>query len=108
MDRPAPYTLAELTELGDHCTERARAASKVERRMRKVVAIVLLQGRKGETFDGIVTGVTDRGTFARLLAPPAEGRIVSGHEGLDVGDYVRLRLAGTDVERGFIDFERVS
>ena len=73
--------------------------------MRKVTAIVMLQGREGEVFDAIVTGVTDRGVFARLLAPPAEGRIMRGELGLDVSDHVRLRLAGTDLERGFIDFE---
>jgi hypothetical protein len=31
-----------------------------------------------------------------------------GFEGLDVGDRVRVELKGTDVERGFIDFARVS
>ena len=29
-----------------------------------------------------------------------------GFEGLDVGDRLRVRLVHTDVERGFIDFER--
>ncbi len=104
--RPAPYSFAELSAIAAHCSERASAANKVERRMRKVTAIVLLEGREGEVFDAIVTGVTDRGVFARLLAPPAEGRIMRGERGLDVGDHVRLRLAGTNLERGFIDFER--
>jgi len=30
-----------------------------------------------------------------------------GFEDLDVGDHVRVKLIGTDVERGFIDFVRV-
>jgi exoribonuclease-2 len=104
--QPAPYTFDELTAIAAHCSERASAANKVERRMRKVTAIVLLEGREGEVFDAIVTGVTGRGVFARLLRPPAEGRIMRGEHGLDVGDHVRLRLTGTDLERGFIDFER--
>jgi exoribonuclease-2 len=35
-----------------------------------------------------------------------EGRIVTGFEGLDVGDRVRVKLLHTDVELGFIDFAR--
>jgi exoribonuclease-2 len=35
-----------------------------------------------------------------------EGRLERGFAGLDVGDRVRVRLIGTDVERGFIDFAR--
>ena len=51
-----------------------------------------------------MTGVTDSGTFARLLAPPAEGRVVRGERGWDVGDKVRLKLLATDPIRGFIHF----
>jgi exoribonuclease-2 len=60
----------------------------------------------GETFEAIVTGVKEKGTFARLLRPPADGRIVRGWQGLDVGDRVRVRLLSTNPERGFIDFAR--
>lgn len=101
-----PYDEAELEALAAHCTERASAANKVERRMRKAAAAVLLADRVGDVFDAIVTGVTDKGTFARLLDPPAEGRVMSGEGGMDVGDRVRLRLLDTDPRRGFIDFGR--
>jgi exoribonuclease-2 len=105
-DKAVPYTADDLARIADHCTERDRAAKKVERKMRKVAAAVLLAGRIGQEFDAIVTGVTPKGTFARLIAPPAEGRVVRGERGLDVGDKVRVRLVGTDPERGFIDFAR--
>lgn len=42
----------------------------------------------------------------RLLAPPAEGQLISGEAGLDIGDRVRIELVATDVERGYIDFAR--
>jgi len=82
------------------------AARKVERRMRKAAAASLLSARIGETFDAVVTGVKPGGTFARLSRPPADGRIMRGWRGLDVGDRVRVRLVSTNPERGFIDFAR--
>ncbi len=99
------YTPEELEELARHCTERENEAQKVERQVRKSAAALLLAGRIGETFGAIVTGASEKGTWVRLLALPVEGRLERGCEGLDVGDRVRVRLAATDVERGFIDFE---
>ena len=103
----APYTDDELTEIAKHCTEREDAARKVERTMRKVAAALLLSSRIGQTFRGIVTGVNRNGTFVRLLTPPAEGRVVRHQEGMDVGEYVQVRLLGTDADKGWIDFEGV-
>ena len=54
----------------------------------------------------MVTGVTEKGTFARVLNPPADGRVVRGERGLEVGEKVRVRLLSTDPERGFLDFAR--
>jgi len=104
---PSPYTADELDVIAAHCTEMENAARKVERSMRKVVAATLLSHRIGETFDAIVTGVNQSGTFARLTHPPAEGRVVRGEHGLDVGDRVRVKLVEVDVEKGYIDFARV-
>ncbi len=103
-NRPVPYTDDELIEIAGHCTERENAIRKVERLIRKIAAAVLLTPRIGETFDAIVTGVADKGTFARLLRPPAEGRVVTGEHGLDVGDRIKVRLVDTEPMRGFIDF----
>ena len=49
----------------------------------------------------------DKGTWVRITHPLAEGRLVEGFAGLDVGDTLRVRLIHTDVQRGFIDFARV-
>jgi VacB/RNase II family 3'-5' exoribonuclease len=102
---PSPYSEAQLSDLAAHCTERETAARHVERFMKKVAAALLLGPRVGETFDAIVTGVSPKGTFARLLGIPAEGRIIRGDKGLDVGYKVRLRLLNVDPERGFIDLQ---
>ena len=37
---------------------------------------------------------------------PVEGRLEKGFQGLDVGDRVRVRLIGTNPQRGFIDFAK--
>ena len=104
--RQSPYSNKELEDLATHCTAQEDAAEKVERQMRKSAAALLLSTRIGDHFEGIVTGASPKGTWVRIFDPPAEGRLVRGTSDLDVGDRVRVRLAHTDVEQGFIDFER--
>ena len=103
---PLPYTLPELTELARHCTVQEDAATKVERQVNKSAAALLLSGKIGQTFDAIVTGAADKGTWVRLFQPSTEGRLTLGFQGLKVGDHVRVKLLHTDVQRGFIDFGR--
>lgn len=102
-----PYSDDELIAHAAHCTDRENAARKVERTMRKVAAAALLSPRIGDEFDAIVTGAADKGVFVRLFHPPAEGRVVRGEQGMDVGDKVRVRLVDTEVSKGFIDFVRI-
>ena len=103
---PAPYSQDELTAIATHCTEREDAARKVERLMRKVAAACLLNSRIGEMFDAIVTGASPKGTYVRLLKTPAEGRVIRGAQGMNVGDKVRVKLVSVEVAKGFIDFAR--
>jgi VacB/RNase II family 3'-5' exoribonuclease len=104
---PSPYSETELNAIAAHCTEREDAARKVERKMRKVAAAVLMRDRIGEEFSAIVTGVTPKGTFARTLKPPVDGLVVRGEKGLRVGEKIQVRLLSAEPERGFIDFGRV-
>ena len=101
-----PYALDELDTLARHSTEQQGNADKVERSVRKSAAALLLAPRLGQRFDAIVTGASDKGTWVRIPDPVAEGRVVRGFEGLDVGDRVRVELVHTDAARGFIDFAR--
>jgi exoribonuclease-2 len=101
-----PYSDDELTAVAANCTQKGDAARKVEREMSKRLAAVAMQHRIGEVFDAIVTGVTDRGTFVRVLQPHIEGLLAQGQQGLDVGDRLRAKLVRTDVQKGFIDFAR--
>jgi len=101
---PVPYGQGELSELAAHCTERENAAEKVERQVRKSAAAALLSSRIGATFSGVVSGASEKGTWVRVSDPPVEGKLLHDRPGLDVGDQVRVKLGGVDVERGFIDF----
>jgi ribonuclease R len=104
--KPMPYTVDELAELAAHCTKQEDAANKVERQARKAAAASLLANRVGDTFEGFVTGASSKGTWVRILRPPTEGKVVRGAKGLDIGDRVKVKLLGVDVEQGFIDFGR--
>ncbi|MGO9580006.1 MAG: RNB domain-containing ribonuclease [Desulfobaccales bacterium] len=106
--KPAPYSKAELDALAVHCTEAEDAAKKVERQVGKAAAALLLQSRIGERFDSIVTGAAAKGTWARLLTVPVEGKLVAGFEGVDVGERIRVQLISVDVQRGFIDFKKIN
>jgi exoribonuclease-2 len=105
--RPPPYSAAELQALAEHCTAQEDAVRKVERRVRKSEAALLLESRLGERFDAIVTGASETDCWVRILTPPAEGKLVAGAGGLEVGHRLRVRLVAADVERGFIDFVRI-
>jgi exoribonuclease-2 len=104
--QPPPYTIDELGELARHCTQQEDSATKVERRVRKSAAALLLSHRIGERFDAIVTGASPKGTYVRIDHPAAEGRVVHGAEGLEVGDRLLVKLVDTDFERGYVDFAR--
>jgi exoribonuclease-2 len=102
--RPAPYTDEALADIARNCTVKAGEARKVEREMSKRIAAVAMSHRVGESFDAIVTGVTPKGTFVRVLKPHVEGLLVRSERAVDVGDTLRVTLVRTDADRGYIDF----
>jgi len=104
--KPAPYSDAQLDSIAHNCTLKEDAARKVERVMNKRIAAVALHHRIGEMFRAVVTGVTPKGTFVRVLGPPAEGLLIHGQQGVDVGDQLQVKLVSTDPRRGYLDFAR--
>ncbi|MGA9901437.1 MAG: RNB domain-containing ribonuclease [Terriglobales bacterium] len=102
--RPGPYSDEDLASIAANCTQKGDAERKVEREMSKRLSAVAMSHRLGETFDAIVTGVTPKGTFVRVLQPHIEGLLAQGAQGLHIGDKLRAKLTRTDVQHGFIDF----
>jgi exoribonuclease-2 len=102
----SPYSDQQLDSIAHNCTLKEDAARKVERVMNKRIVAVALQRRIGETFAAVVTGVTPKGVFVRVLDPPAEGLLIHGQQGVDVGDKLQVKLVSTDPQQGYIDFVR--
>lgn len=102
-----PYRDEDLVALAEHCTIKEDDATKVERRMQKSAAAMVLTPQIGQRFDAMVTGVNEKGTWVRLFVPPIEGKLVQGAQGVDVGDHITVQLVHTDVQNGYIDFKRL-
>ena len=100
----ATYSDVQLDAIAQRCTLMEDGARKVERDMQKRIAAVVLHPHIGQSYQAIVTGVNNYGTFVRTLDPHVDGKLVQGGKGLDVGDRVTVKLVSTDPERGFIDF----
>lgn len=101
----SPYRHDELINMADWLTDREKSSQKVERFMLKAAAAELLNDSIGRVYDAIVTGASEKGTYVRIYDPPVEGKVMSGEEGLFVGQKVRVRLIMTNPGRGYIDFE---
>lgn len=102
-----PYSVEQLEEIARHCTMKEDDVRKVERQVEKSAMAMLMKSRIGEVFEAIVTGASPKGTWVRLYHPHAEGKLVDGYKGLEVGQKLKVRLIQIDIEEGFIDFERI-
>lgn len=101
---PCPYTNEELEAHALRCTEAEDLSKKLERFTRKCAEAILLETRIGETFDGVVSGVSEAGIWARIVTPPVEGKLLPTNRHLEMGTPVHVRLESVDIPKGFIDF----
>lgn len=104
FQEPLPYKSRELIRLAQHCTEKEDDATKVERRMIKCAAAMVMKDQIGQRFPALVTGARRKGIWVRLYDPPIEGKVVKGCGALDVGDMIEVELLKVDIRKGFIDF----
>jgi ribonuclease R len=120
---PARHKLLAVTE---QCNARERAALEAERETARRMACLLLAGREGEVFAGIIASVVDFGFFVELADMPVEGlvplsslrddwygrdpkrqELVGVRHGrvFRLGQNVRVRLARVDPYRLEIDLD---
>ena len=76
---------SDLSLAAAHCSERERAATEAEREMEDLFRVRLMASHLGETYSGIVSGVTAFGLFVELVEIFVEGLVPI--ESLD-DDYV--------------------
>lgn len=69
------YRYAELDELGVHCSEKERSAAQAERDSVKQKQVEYLSERIGVTYEGVITGVTERGMFVSLNEIHCDGMV---------------------------------
>lgn len=69
------YRYNELEEHGIHCSERERAAIDAERDSIKLKQVEYLSERLGQDFNGVISGVMDKGVFVNLKNIHCEGMV---------------------------------
>ena len=77
-----------LEQKCEDASDAERRSVAVERAANRLYACRLLQGREGETFDGVIDGVAAKGIYVRLLDPP-----------------VTVMVAREDLPRGRVEFD---
>ena len=113
-------------ELCEHSSEREKAASDAERASIKYMQAVFLEQHVGETFMGVISGVTEWGVYVELADNYCEGMIrinafrddyytfdsknycIEGESSgriYQLGDPMAIRVKNVDLERKQIDFE---
>ncbi len=121
-----PYSYEELVEAGKHLSQRERTAMEAEREMFERVQVRFMRDHLGETFTGIISGVTAFGFFVELEEYFVSGlvRLVDLHDDyyfLDeknhrlvgrrtgkifrLGDRVKVRVREVNLRRRRITFE---
>lgn len=101
-----PLTKEELSEfdaLALHSSEREVSASEAERDSIKMKQVEYLSGRIGESFDAVISGVSDRGLYVELKETRAEGMVRIRDLGNDyyLYDEKRYRLVGERTKTQF-------
>ena len=116
----------KLLETAEQCNSRERVATDAEREIDRRMGCLLLTGRTGETFAGVISGVMNFGFFVELDGMPVEGMVRVETLGRDyyifdeerqelrgehsgesfrLGQKVTVKLTGVHVGRLEIDLE---
>lgn len=126
---PGASTAVEMMSLGEHCSMTERRADEATRDVVAWLKCEYMQDRVGEDFDGVIAGITSFGFFVELKDIYVEGlvhisrlkddyynfdqvmnRLNGERSGLSfsLGDPVRVKVAGVNLDERKIDFEPLS
>lgn len=74
-DNPLCPDDEQLTQIGRHCTGTEVNSAAAENDLRSFLVLQLLDGKIGEQFPGVITGVTNAGAFVQIDKYLAEGLV---------------------------------
>ena len=118
-------TAQDLDAACEHASNREQLATKAERDSSKYMQVVYMQNQIGKSYDGVISGVTERGIFVELNENKCEGMIrVVDIEGdyfvflekdfalvgqrtkkvFELGDPITIRVKKADVIKRHLDF----
>jgi ribonuclease R len=119
------YNFDALTKHGEHCSSRERVAVDAERDSIKLKQVEFLSTKIGESFNGRITGVMERGIFVNLDDVHCEGMVrISDLKGdyyvynskthalvgkssgktYQLGDEIKVKVESTNLQKRQIDF----
>lgn len=102
--------LEELDSLAMHSSEREVSAAEAERDSVKMKQVEFLMNRIGETFTGVISGVTERGLYIELDETRADGMVRITALGNDyyIYDQKRYRLVGERTKKEYALGDRIT
>ncbi len=116
-------------EFCEHCSNREQVAEQAERASIKYKQVEYMADRLGQTYDAVISGVTEWGIYAEIIENKCEGMIPIRSLGGDyyefdeknycltgqrtrrryrLGDHVQIRVARCNLEKKQMDYELVS
>ena len=86
-----PISQAKLESIADQINATERTAVEAEREVHKRLTILYLQDKVGETYTGVISGITDFGIFVEMTEVMSEGMIRLANLGNDYYEYNQER-----------------
>ncbi len=94
----------KLEEICKHISKREELSSKAQRDSIKYKQAEYLQDKIGQIFDGIVTGVLERGLYVEIIENKCEGMIrldtLGGSWNVDLENYLTFNQMGDKIQLG--------
>ena len=95
---------SKLEEICKHISKREELSAKAQRDSIKYKQAEYLQDKIGQVFDGIVTGVMDRGIYVEISENKCEGMIrmdtLNGKWNADLDNYLIVSQLGEKIQLG--------
>jgi ribonuclease R len=125
LDKAKAASKQTLEEACKHASQREQLATKAERDSIKFMQMVFMEDKVGEEFEGVITGVTDRGLYVEIVENKCEGMIrmvdlkndffqydMQNHTIIgmkskiiyQLGDPLRIKVKKVNIQRRFLDF----